>query len=896
MAFLKGDTATLAAQSVNDLVDEDFLTEISHILPGTLYPAVANIMVDGSTALSATTVGPNASTVTSSKYGTVQSDGRMYYYTDIKGSKPIKDPRIGAHFGSQRHKMKSIQLLEQETATHGDDVYSVDGREWMRFCGNAAILNSSFGGNLVIFSGADADAFIEIVGYFSDVNYIGLAYTLQRYFQKSVDGGSETLDTAMRTGAVSPLLNRYVDAGAVHNLGLGQTLGIHTLKIRNSDSGTTEQSLYSWGIELIAQDTTDTASKSKIQIPAQTVVSQGVKSDVSATATHYNPFAFAGDGTTAVAIGDTTSHGKVATGWTGSTSAYFDSTLDTATSLGLSAWETGGDFYRPVNGGRVVRWVDSSGSIKTSVNMMPPCATAITDASGSDASLPTSHAWTTVYQPKIKSGAIDHSQAEVAKTFHYREFGNGGANGNASYKDVSVKPLENTDQDTAYVMDDGLTSFSGSAYTVATGNMDWGASDIWYWTFIGTGFSWINFTTGRTLVQNLPYGTHIVKFQMNGSSPWIVTITVDGVSFTASAAYMNIKDITFHQPKMPPIPEDAVVIADYMLMADFVPQTTAGGGVISKGVRYINSSRDVFYDSSGALTGTSHGLTGLSQWGIVGTECNSSGITATFPCFATNAVVNSQSTDSAGYSVDFGGSTGVDTTHRNAIYNPDDSLTLDDSITLAQTNLVLNMTSALNGQRVMGFQVATPIHTSSHYQTFETPFLHELVGGDRNMEQNNLVVSPDGKTWDEVTRNTSYMGPSASLRGSRDGGTIAAGNIYIYDYWRGQSTTSDAGHFHNKGFAIAYDKIICLETAQYRIEVTQIFAGDGGDNVLYLRVNSTEQNIRSSFSGTTSGGNMVYLGTTLFLNRGDYVQMYFAVGNLYGAAEEYGAINIYKID
>ena len=30
-------------------------------------------------------------------------------------------------------------------------------------------------------------------------------------------------------------------------------------------------------------------------------------------------------------------------------------------------------------------------------------------------------------------------------------------------------------------------------------------------------------------------------------------------------------------------------------------------------------------------------------------------------------------------------------------------------------------------------QVATQIHTSSHYQTFETPYLKELVGGDRNM-------------------------------------------------------------------------------------------------------------------------------------------------------------------
>ena len=38
-----------------------------HIQPGILYPAVANIMLDGTTALSASTTGPNGSTVTSSK-------------------------------------------------------------------------------------------------------------------------------------------------------------------------------------------------------------------------------------------------------------------------------------------------------------------------------------------------------------------------------------------------------------------------------------------------------------------------------------------------------------------------------------------------------------------------------------------------------------------------------------------------------------------------------------------------------------------------------------------------------------------------------------------------------------------------------------------------------------
>ena len=99
------------------------------ILPGKLFPAYLGKLLDGSTSHSG-------------NYGTEQSDGRQYYYTDINGSKPIHDPRIGAHFGSQRHKFKSLQLLEQETATHGSNVYSVDGREWIRFTGSYVFQNN----------------------------------------------------------------------------------------------------------------------------------------------------------------------------------------------------------------------------------------------------------------------------------------------------------------------------------------------------------------------------------------------------------------------------------------------------------------------------------------------------------------------------------------------------------------------------------------------------------------------------------------------------------------------------------------------------------------------------------------------------------------------------------
>ena len=108
-------TRQLADFIVEGGVQDIAVQQNPHIQPGVLQPAVAGKLLDGTTNHSGA-------------YGTAQSDGHSYYYTDIKGSKPIKDPRIGAHFGSQRHDIRSLQRLEQETAIHGLEVCSVDGR------------------------------------------------------------------------------------------------------------------------------------------------------------------------------------------------------------------------------------------------------------------------------------------------------------------------------------------------------------------------------------------------------------------------------------------------------------------------------------------------------------------------------------------------------------------------------------------------------------------------------------------------------------------------------------------------------------------------------------------------------------------------------------------------
>ena len=823
-------TATdLAANSVGESeLSVDYTAQsVPHIVPGVLYPAVDGKGIDGTTTI--TSFGTD---VAISGFPTLK-----YYYTNIKGSKPIKDPRIGAHFGSQRHKFKSLQQLEQETATHGSEVLSIDGREWCRRSSGGGTQNDSNGSNITFSLG-----FLEVTGYLSDFNLIMSTHTVERGFKAKIDGtdlnsGNEI--TTWETSASTPLGSRYVDSGSLANVANTTTLGIHTIRIEPNQHS---DNMRMFGIELIAQDT---SNRNNIQIPSQNVVSFGKKFTVSGTP-HYDPFT------------------TMSYGGSGTTLSNLQSLIDTDTSLGMDAWKAGGsNFHRPWNGGRVVKWVDSTGTIKTSVNMMPPNAQNIETTASNPVSNTEVEAGTNGETINFNTSAIDHSQAEVAKTFLTREFGNGNANGGSSgnYKDASMLPV-NSVNDIAYVMDDGLTSLAG--HDVKIGHAEGqelypdDINDFYFITFIGTGItlkSGFYPTTGpthATIAQNLPYGTHIIKvLRTSTDSEKDPTIFIDGATLTDVDLnnYGDIYEITFHQPKKPPIPEDACVLADYMLMADFVPQTSREVDKISKGIRRVNSSRDVFYDGTTASFGQASTFAVTEQFGFDSAIING---TPTFqlPYFGTGNILHfrGNSSDRATqitYSINGNAVTDANFSGISRLSASSNGITFDTDGTYGQnvgsqvhnfagvkggislgSNIIKNTTTESSKYLgIDGIDVATPIHTSHHYQAFETPFLHELVGGDRNMEQTNLVVSPDGKTWDQITRDTSYMG-GGGVRCDIASSDNTHGFL-VFTEWRGEvdkyydgSSTQSftaAEPFYTKNFAIAYDRLICLKDGKYHI-------------------------------------------------------------------------------
>ena len=281
-------------------------------------------------------------------------------------------------------------------------------------------------------------------------------------------------------------------------------------------------------------------------------------------------------------------------------------------------------------------------------------------------------------------------------------------------------------------------------------------------------------------------------------------------------------DIVIYQPKKPPVPEDACIIADYMLMADFVKQGDAELTQISKGVRYCNSIQDHLGDGTNAFLMTVHqGNNGdgyNSHWGSGGGRTSyPSGTKSswTLHFFGTTAMSCVENSAQPNHVITFNGAS---TTRQNldcGEHNSGDVITISESVTLGMTNIKAEL--ATGGHHHYATMVATPIHTSSHYQAFETPYLNELVGGDRNMEQNNLVVTADGKTWDEVTRDTSYLGRKCLM--------IRASANYVPGSWSDNVThklnvkrgESDYLSMVEKYWACSYDRYICLEEGEYQV-------------------------------------------------------------------------------
>jgi hypothetical protein len=146
------------------------------------------------------------------------------------------------------------------------------------------------------------------------------------------------------------------------------------------------------------------------------------------------------------------------------------------------------------------------------------------------------------------------------------------------------------------------------------------------------------------------------------------------------------------------------------------------------------------------------------------------------------------------------------------------------------------------------------------------------------MEQTNLVVTPDGKTWDEVTRDTSYIGNVVVNTNTDQGGSI-------FDEWRG-TVGVDVSPLFNKDWAIAYDRIICLKSGMYQINASTMLTG--GHHKVFVNATSGSNYLMQNHDNT---GSSSASGTAVYhFQRGDYIYV-----SGYSSSPNYNSFSITKV-
>jgi hypothetical protein len=134
------------------------------------------------------------------------------------------------------------------------------------------------------------------------------------------------------------------------------------------------------------------------------------------------------------------------------------------------------------------------------------------------------------------------------------------------------------------------------------------------------------------------------------------------------------------------------------------------------------------------------------------------------------------------------------------------------------------------------------------------------------MEQTNLVVTPDGKTWDEVTRDVSYLGTNRLLTYTDT--DHVWGTFVIMDEWRGNRSSGPAiDGYMNKDFAIAYDRVICLVDGFYEITAMSRYLSTS-DLIVYV----DGQTITGTWTDGSDYG-PAYQRVQVGLKRGQYLQV-----------------------
>lgn len=204
--------------------------------------------------------------------------------------------------------------------------------------------------------------------------------------------------------------------------------------------------------------------------------------------------------------------------------------------------------------------------------------------------------------------SANHINEEIFRKINFRSFGVTRVDDFAT--------LVNSTEDCAYTLDDGTTTLVGDnvfqVNTAGTGFYPASTGNTFTLTFVGTGLDVVcngaanqvdnyNFEINGSVVASgiqmtpnggdaiikvasgLPYGTHTLK----------VTRNVGGTTST-------FRDFIIYQPKKPTLPEGAIELADYNVVADFVAGSP-GVDIFSTGVIRKAQTREFNYGGTWSI-------------------------------------------------------------------------------------------------------------------------------------------------------------------------------------------------------------------------------------------------------------------------------------------------------
>jgi hypothetical protein len=208
--------------------------------------------------------------------------------------------------------------------------------------------------------------------------------------------------------------------------------------------------------------------------------------------------------------------------------------------------------------------------------------------------------------------AADHTNEEVVRSYNWREFGAGRADDFSSIAYIGASKTFTIDDDsttliasTIYSHADGsLAPFSNGAFfqiqfvgtgldVVVADSVAGGSDSYTYQIDGGTATAWAN-TAGNTtlriqrVVSGLPYGTHTFRFNRVTATTW----------------EPGFRNFIVYQPKKPTLPAGATELADYNVLANFTPATTALTESISTGVLRKVTNREMFLSGTWIATQT----------------------------------------------------------------------------------------------------------------------------------------------------------------------------------------------------------------------------------------------------------------------------------------------------